>query len=824
MKIVMPTIAELQQQLITAREQIDLIKMVTDELVTELDIDKLLTSVAEKAREVIQAETLVVPMIDDAAKLYTYKAAAGKNAESILNQSFPVSMGMCGWVLSHKKPLVFARDLPWLMDQKTSWEEGMESALLVPLMARGEIIGGLSGLGKKGGGSFTREDQDLLVIFANQISIAIDNAKVFKALKRQKELTEITLNSIGDAVIATDAQGRVMQVNPVASSLLACPKDELIGKPLKDVFKIYNSETREPVNDPVDKVMATGDVVGLANHTVLVAKNGHEYQIADSAAPIRDDNGEMLGVVLVFRDVTEEYHLHANLRRSEERHRRLVEHLGDEYFMFVKQTDGDLSYVSPSVFECLGYTPQEMIDNFHQCLTDNNMHHIFEEKLKLALVGVPPEPYEIEIKNKQGQLCWLRISETPILDDARNVIAIDGVVHNITQQREMELSLRQSQKMQAVGQLSGGIAHDFNNQLGVVTGYLEMLQENTPVESSEARWIATAIEASQRCVDLTRDLLSFSHKRKISLNLIDLNDSLLLMQNMIKHSITEAIELEYKLTQQSCMVMIDEGELQNVILNLVINARDAMPAGGALTICTELMTLSQPRQCYLNELSAGSYVKLSIKDTGTGMSEDVIEHIFEPFFTTKTVGSGTGLGMPLVYAFVSHVGGAIDVHSVEGEGTRYDLYIPRSRPKKNIEIEPQYNQKLPEGNETVLLVEDEPALRSLATEYLELLGYRVFAAENAYVAIEKLKHNQDIDLLFSDVVMPGGIDGYELAVIAKQMYPSIKVLLATGYASQANAGSSGAADAEAILYKPYSQSILAQRVRRVLEDENIISR
>jgi len=819
MRIEMTTSEELQKKLALAQHQLEIIKMVNDELITELDLEKLLKSVASRAREIVDAETLVIPVINSHRTKYTYKAAEGKNALLILNQTFPVSAGMCGWVLSHQESLIFARDLPWKMDEKTLWEEGMESALLVPLISRGQIVGGLSALGKQGGGSFTREDCELLQIFANQISVAIDNAQIFQELTEEKERTETTLNSIGDAVITTDVEGIIVRANPIACSLLGWQINELLGQHLSDVFKIYNSETREPVDDPVVKVIASGEIVGLANHTVLVSHDGTEYQIADSAAPIRNEQNQLLGVVLVFHDVTEEYALLSELRESEQKHRRLIEHLGNEFFMFIQNVEGEMNYFSPSVFDCLGYTPEELLRNYKSYLTGNEINNQIDLKFTEALGGQKPEPFEIAMKNKQGDECILRVSETPILDRNNQVIAIEGLVQNITEQRELEQSVRQSQKMEAVGQLSGGIAHDFNNQLGVVMGYLDMLKEKSIEGSGEQRWIETAINASQRCVELTQGLLNFSRKKNISQSLVNINQSILSMQNMLEHSITAAIELKLQLEPKLWDVVIDDGELQDVILNLIINARDAMPLGGAIWLLTENIVLHDRQSFYINHLNPGSYIKLSVIDSGTGMNQQTLERIFEPFYTTKSLGQGTGLGMPMVFGFVNRVHGAIDVQSAEGTGTRIDIYVPKARQSIALQETKKQDVDLPQGKESILLVEDEYALRDLAEEFLNSQGYQVYTAENATQAIDILNLNIEIDLLFSDVVMPGGIDGYHLAEQAKKIRPEIKVLLATGYTSHANADDKLTDQIDCVLYKPYSRSILTQRVRRVLDNK-----
>lgn len=814
------SIESLQQELKASRYKLSVIKMINDELANEIDLDKLLLLVATKAREIIQAETLAIPILDTILDEYTYKAAAGKNSNAILNQTFPTTVGMCGWVISQKKPLVLAKDLPWEMDNKIIWEEGMESALLVPLMARGEIIGGLSALGKEGGGSFTQEDFDLLHLFAQQISIAIDNAKIFYELSEEKDRTETTLDSIGDAVVATDIHGVIIRANPIACDILGWSVLELTGKPLVDVFIIRNSDTGKLLDDPVAKVLQNHEIVGMENNAVLTNRFGVEYQIAESAAPIFDDADELHGVILVFHDVTEERKLLTELRDSEQKHRRLIEHLGDEFFMFIQGPDGRINYISPSVLDCLGYTPEEYINNYSSYLTENEMNQQIQHKFNEALNGVKPEPYEIEISNKQGDICCLRVTETPVMDKNNQVVVIEGLIQNITSQRELEQSNRQSQKMEAIGQLSGGIAHDFNNQLGVVMGYLEMLKDNAAENSSESRWVETASKASQRCIDLTRNLLNFSRKKIMSQSVVNLNNSLLSMQDIIEHSITAAIKLQLDYDSNLWNVMIDDGEFQDVVLNIIINARDAMPMGGQLSILTENVSLTSETNCYVNKLQAGDYVKLSVIDSGTGMSKKTLERIFEPFFTTKPVNQGTGLGMPMVFGFINRIDGAIDVHSSENVGTRVDLYIPQAEPLVDTNRQTEDDTPLPSGSEVILLVEDEDALRELAEENLIDLGYRVLTAENAGLAIEILKREPEIDLLFSDVVMPGGMDGYQLAEMAKQMKPELSVLMATGYASQNNSINNESKVADVILYKPYSRSILAQRVRRVLDNRS----
>ncbi len=809
--------SDLQKKLDSTREHLDLLKMVTEELSTELDLDKLLIQVAEKALELIHAETLVVPIIDPDRNHYTYKAASGKNAAVITGKDFPVSMGMCGWVLSRRQSLIFGKDLPWLMDEKNHWEEGMESALLVPLIARGEIVGGLSGLGKQGGGSFNQDDLDALQIFASQVSIAIDNARIVQELKQEKERTETTLNAIADGVITTDASGVIERANPVACQLLGWQAEDITGRPLDSVFKVVSFQDGNPVEDPVSKVLRSGERVEDERHTVLVDKAGKHYQIADNASPVRNQDGELEGAVLVFRDISGEFKLLEDLRTSEQKHRRLIEHLGDEFFMFVQDPSGALSFVSPSINRCLGYSQRDFMLHFQQYLTDNPLNQQIDLNFKLALEGTPPEPYEIEMLNKPGQKCKLRVSKTPVFDQDNNVIAVEGLVQNITQLKALEASVSQSQKLEAIGQLSSGVAHDFNNQLGVVMGYLDMLDDRFDPASTESRWVNTAIKSTQRCIELTQGLMSFSRTKLTRQSIISINDNLESMGSILRHALTNIIQLKMDLAESSTNVIADAGEFQDAILNLILNARDAMPEGGQVNIQTEVVTIEGSLHCFVNTLTTGRYIKLSIEDTGEGINPQLIKRIFEPFFTTKPRGQGTGMGISMVFGFINRVKGAIDVHSEQGKGTKFELYIPEVRQSAIPSEKSTEKTPLPEGHETILLVEDEQALRELSETNLKSLGYQVITASNAREALNYLKQDHAVDLLFSDVVMPGGMDGFELAYEACQLRPQLKVLMATGYASREGIEKARTEHNLDILYKPYSRSILAQRVRRVLD-------
>ncbi len=307
-------------ELLRQRKEFSQILKVSQKVVSELDLQKVLNLVAESAREIIEADTLVVPILNEERDHYTYMAAVGEGAEEFTKLRYKIHVGMCGWVLRNERPLLFGEPAEWWMEEKTPWEEGQQSALLVPLFGRKGIIGGLSGLGKKGGGSFTEHDLDLLTLFANQVSITIENARLFREREEiirdteaEKERLAVTLRSIGDGVITTDTEGRVLLINKVAEKLTGWRQEDAAGRPLQEIFHIVNEQTRIPCGDPVSKVLKSGKIIGLANNTLLIAKDGTERIIADSGAPIRDRKSQVIGAVLVFRDITEKRKIESGL-------------------------------------------------------------------------------------------------------------------------------------------------------------------------------------------------------------------------------------------------------------------------------------------------------------------------------------------------------------------------------------------------------------------------------------------------------------------------------------------------------------------------------
>ena len=380
-------------------------------------------------------------------------------------------------------------------------------------------------------------------------------------------------------------------------------------------------------------------------------------------------------------------------------------------------------------------------------------------------------------------------------------------------------ALRRSQKMDAVGQLTEGIAHDFNNTLSIILGNLELLDTQTLTDDKTRLRIENIQHSAERAADLTKQLLTFASSKPISETVTDINQHIQHMEKMIIRSVTPQIEISHSFEENLWLTKIDPGDFEDALLNLIINARDAMSNKGNITLETSNITLDDE---YCNghpEITPGDYVQLMVRDSGVGIPRELHDQIFEPFYTTKGQGKGSGLGLSLVYGFVKRSGGTIKLFSEPGIGTTIRIYLPRAEEPQQINGEPTIHSKVPPGgNEVILAVDDEEGMLELIRDFLGSLGYRVLTARNGQEALAWLNNEPTISLLYSDVVMPGGINGYELAERATAERPDLKVLLTSGYTEKAAVQESQMRFNRKLLGKPYNQRDLAQRLREVLDE------
>jgi PAS domain S-box-containing protein len=670
-----------------------------------------------------------------------------------------------------------------------------------------------------------------------------------------------TLQSIGDGVIATDLAGRVEQINSVACALTGYRDEEAIGQPFSTVFRIVNELTRAPAVNPIDRVLAEGVVVGLANHTALIAKDGTERSIADSAAPIRDPGGAILGVVLVFRDMSTERIAERKLAEAHRFLDSLVEHA--PMMLFVKDA-AELRFrrFNRAGERLLGKGRDELLgkDDFELFPAEQARQFQAKDREVLAgktMIDIPEEP----IDTPSGQR-WLHTQKIPILDEQGHARFLMGISEDITERRqqaarlqdenlELELrvarrtfeltaangalqremaeriqaeaallrteeQLRQAQKMESLGRLAGGIAHDFNNLLSVILGYIDLWENAPPGAAPAVDEIAEVAVAGRRAADLTRQLLAFSRQQVLEPVRLDLNERIGGLEKMLRRLIGEDVDLQFKPDPALARVKVDPGQVEQVIVNLVVNARDAMPEGGQLTIETANVELDEEYAREHVGVTPGPFVMVAVSDTGLGMEASTRARIFEPFFTTKARGKGTGLGLSTVLGIVQQSEGSVWVYSELGKGTTIKIYLP-------VDVSPaeisrvRLGPRTTRGTETILLVEDETAVRSVARTILQRGGYEVIEASNGAEALEQCRRSdRGIDLLLTDVIMPA-MSGRELVEKAMALRPNLRVLFMSGYTDDTVVRHGVLEAGVAFLQKPITPERLATKVREVLD-------
>ncbi|VAW61266.1 diguanylate cyclase/phosphodiesterase (GGDEF & EAL domains) with PAS/PAC sensor(s) [hydrothermal vent metagenome] len=644
-----------------------------------------------------------------------------------------------------------------------------------------------------------------------------DRKMALDALKKREQYLSLMLHSIGDAVIATDEKGRITRMNPVAEKLTGWRFTEAKGEQVKNVFPIINATTRIPIENPIEKVIGNGKVVHLSNHTTLIAKDGTEHHIADSAAPILDAENKIQGMVLVFNDVTEQYFLRNQLNEEKKKLERIFDDM--QSMVAILDIDGSITFINNMPLKITQLNKQDVLNvkiwDLNFINYDENIKTTVKHDCLKALAG---EITFSDIKiSTPDDLLWIEFSVHPVFNEAGVIIQLVAEGRDINQRKQQEEIIRRTQKMDAIGQLAGGIAHDFNNQLGVVIGYLDILK-GSKINKQQNKCIESSTRATLRCIDLTRQLLAFSRKKSKEIAIIDINALLQDLKTMITRTVTPEVEVKYYLEENLWQAEIDAGEFEDAMLNIVINARDVMPHGGQLILETFNKVIDKNYADRKLNIQHGEYIHIKLSDTGSGMDKQTLEHIFEPFFTTKSEGKGTGLGLAMVYAFIKRINGSIKFYSEVEIGTTINIYIPRSTATINKKHTEENNISISTGNEKILIVDDEEDLLSLASKFLTDLGYIIKTADNAIQALEILKQDSSYNLVFSDIVMPGGMNGYELAANIMQQWPNIKILLTSGYTSRATNDNESIVTKHKILSKPYRKYEVAQRVRQILEE------
>ena len=622
-----------------------------------------------------------------------------------------------------------------------------------------------------------------------------------------------------DAVISIDEKHRIVLFNHGAEATFGYHASEVIGQPLD---LLIPEQFRSTHGDHIRDFDMSGTVarrMGDRRQIWALHKDGHEFP-AEASITKHDAGGERVFTV-VLRDIT------AHKQLEHELEVRVAERTAELQALLDALPDGVIKLdmerrillANVAMAKLVGYSNEELVGRHGRMLVASDADgEALVRAWALWEAGTVGDPVHINYKRKDGTIFTAVVRGNLVRNEQGEMIGRVAIIRDISENLQREKALRQSQRMEAFGQLTGGFAHDFNNLLTVISGNQELLEMRLK-EAKDLALLNRAKEATEMGARLTSRLLAFARRRPLEPTPLDLNEQIAAMVDLLRRSIGDHVTLTTKLSPQLPLVLADPSEIENAVLNLAINARDAMPNGGTIVIETSEHSV-ETQELGEGKLAPGDYVRLSVSDTGEGMTPEVQSRAFEPFFTTKVPGKGTGLGLSTIYGVVRQLGGTVQLYSEIGHGTTVNIYLPRAATAREAGSMRKTPASVPVfAGEKVLLVEDNPAVREVARGRLEELGFSVEEIETGAAALELLQSRADtFHVVLSDVMMPGGVSGYDVARWVAANEPGLKVLLTSGYPGEIANGGAGDAARFPLLRKPYSRTELAHALFRVLYD------
>ena len=615
-----------------------------------------------------------------------------------------------------------------------------------------------------------------------------------------------------DLLCTHDLQGKLLSVNPAPARILGYEVDELLKIPMRQLIA---PEFRDQFDAYLGKVQKMGWAEGIL---VLMTRSG-ERRFWQYRNTLRTEGLAAPIVRGMAHDITERKRAEALLRQEREFLEAVLDNMAEG--IVACDADGNISRFNRASQEMYGkpsqrVPPDQWAEAFGIYLADGKTLAKPEQvPLYRAWKGERFRDEEITLIPKEGDLRSVLVSGQPLIGIRGRQIGAVIAMHDITERKRLQEQLEQSARLEATGVLAGGLAHDFNNILGVILGYAELMQRDLPETSPLVRHAAGIKRSAEAAAALTRQLLAFSRKQLLQVKVVDLNQLVNHFSSMLQPVIQDRIQLSLDLTPDLAQVRVDPLQVEQVLMNLALNARDAMPGSGRLLISTAHAVASEIR--LPTGVAPGKYAVISVSDDGLGMEEEVLSHIFEPFFTTKTMGKGTGLGLAITYGIVKQSGGYITVQSKVGQGTTFSIYFPVIQEPAKAEISKPVSSRLSNDVPTILIVEDEPALSEMLCAVLEVNGYEVLLAASPDDALEIAQHHEHpIHLMITDVVLRSNLDGLQLVDRFRALRPWTKMMLMSGYSSSLLAGTRE--DCPPILEKPFSAEQLLQCVRQRLTE------
>ncbi|MGY3639322.1 PAS domain S-box protein [Bradyrhizobium sp. Lot33] len=647
------------------------------------------------------------------------------------------------------------------------------------------------------------------------------NLKPVEATQTSDGRYRLLVEATDYAIYMLDREGRVTSWNPGARRFKGYEADEIIGRH----FSTFYTEAERSQNVPALALAEAERTGRFEREGWRVRKDGTQFWAHVVIDAIRSPEGNLVGFAKITRDLTERRAAETKLRESEEQFRLLVQSVTD-YAIFMLDASGHVASWNAGAQHIKGYAPEEIIGrHFSDFYTEA------DRAAGLPGIGLTTATqngrweHEGQRVRKDGSTFWAHVVIDAIRDEAGKLLGFAKVTRDITERREAEAALQaaqatmlRSQKLEAIGQLTGGVAHDFNNLLQVISGNLQLLSKDIAGNARAEMRVQSALAGVARGSKLASQLLAFARRQPLEPRVVNAGRLIKNMDEMLRRALGGEIEVETVVAGGLWNSLVDPDQLENAVLNLAINARDAMNGEGRLTIEASNAFLDDEYVRQHAELSAGQYVMIAVTDTGTGIPPDILERVYEPFFTTKTEDKGTGLGLAMVYGFLKQSGGHVKIYSEVGAGTTVKLYFPRAVASEDTLVGAPSGE-VQGGQETILVVEDDDEVREVAVSMLTELGYRVVKARDAASALVVVDSGIPIDLIFTDVMMPGSLRSPDLARKTKERLPNVAVLFTSGYTQNAIVHGGRLDPGVELLAKPYTREALARKIRHVLANQ-----